>query len=63
MPEIWSTIDQLDELKRQLEKERELNCEAASKELTNVKHEVESRKHGNESRQRNVEALLTEVHS
>ncbi|KAK1374291.1 Nuf2 domain-containing protein [Heracleum sosnowskyi] len=53
--------DQLNELKKQLEKERELNCEAATKELTNVKLEVESRKHGNESRQRNVEALLTEV--
>lgn len=53
--------NQLDELKKQLEKERKLNCEAASKELTNVKLEVESRKHGNESRQINVEALLTEV--
>ncbi|WOG88315.1 hypothetical protein DCAR_0207550 [Daucus carota subsp. sativus] len=52
---------QLDELKKQLEKEREVNCEAATKELTNVKLEVESRKHGNETRQRNVEALLTEV--
>lgn len=53
----------MDELKKQLEKEREVNCEAATKELTNVKLEVESRKHGNETRQRNVEALLTEVHS
>lgn len=53
--------DQLDELKKQLEKERELNCEAATKELTNVKLEVDSRRHGNELRQRNIDALITEV--
>lgn len=53
--------DQLDELKKQLEKERELNCEAATKESTNIKLEVELRKHRIESRQRNVEALLIEV--
>ncbi|KAK1394917.1 Nuf2 domain-containing protein [Heracleum sosnowskyi] len=52
---------QLDELKKQLEKESQLKCEEATKELKNLKLEVESRKHRIESRQRNVEALLTEV--
>ncbi|XP_074329777.1 kinetochore protein NUF2 homolog isoform X2 [Apium graveolens] len=53
--------NQRHELKKQLEKEGVLNCEAATKELTNVKLEVESRKHHFELRKRNVEALLTEV--
>lgn len=51
----------MDELRKHLEKERDLNCEAAAKELNNVKFEIESTRRGLESRQRNVEALVAEV--
>ncbi|GMH25714.1 hypothetical protein Nepgr_027557 [Nepenthes gracilis] len=53
--------EQLDEYRRQLEKERDLRCEEAKKELNNVKLDVESRRHDLEARERNVEALLAEV--
>jgi kinetochore protein Nuf2 len=51
----------LDELRKQLEKERDLKCEEANKEFNNVKLEVESRRHDLEARQKNVEAVVLEV--
>lgn len=52
--------DQLEELLKQLEKERDLKCEEASKELNNVRSQVEYNTRGLEQRQRNVEALVAE---
>lgn len=52
---------QLDELKKQLERERDLKCEEATKEYNNINLEVESRRHELAARQRNVEAVVTEV--
>ena len=54
-------MEQLEELRRHLEKERDAKCEEATKELNRVKHEVESRRHDLEVRQKNVEALVAEV--
>ncbi|KAK9059602.1 hypothetical protein SSX86_020306 [Deinandra increscens subsp. villosa] len=52
--------DQIEELLKQLEKERDLNCEEASKELNNVRSQVEYNRRGLEQREREVEALVTE---
>ncbi|KAI3712450.1 hypothetical protein L1987_71007 [Smallanthus sonchifolius] len=52
--------DQLEELLKQLEKERDLKCEEASKELNNVRSQVEYNSRGLEQRQREVEALVAE---
>ncbi|KAD2393033.1 hypothetical protein E3N88_40010 [Mikania micrantha] len=52
--------DQLDELLKQLEKERDLKCEEASKELNNVRSQVEYNSRGLEQRQQEVEALVAE---
>ncbi|KAI3815420.1 hypothetical protein L1987_15087 [Smallanthus sonchifolius] len=52
--------DQLEELLIQLEKERDLKCEEASKELNNVRSQVEYNSRGLEQRQREVEALVVE---
>lgn len=52
---------QLEDLRRQTEKEREVKCEEAAKELNNVRLEVESMKLDLEQRQKNVEAVLMEV--
>ncbi|KAF5470235.1 hypothetical protein F2P56_010760 [Juglans regia] len=54
-------VEQLDELRKQLEKERDLKCEEATKEFNNTKLEVESRRRDLEARQRNVEAVVLEV--
>ena len=54
-------MEQLDELRKQLEKERDFKCEEAAKELNNVKLAVESRRHELEARQRKVEAQAAEV--
>ncbi|PQQ11842.1 kinetochore protein Nuf2 [Prunus yedoensis var. nudiflora] len=56
-------VEQLNELKKQLEKERDLKFEEASKELNNVKLEVESRRRDMEARQKDVEAAVAEVDS
>ncbi|CAL8108403.1 unnamed protein product [Prunus armeniaca] len=56
-------VEQFNELKKQLEKERDLKFEEASKELNNVKLEVESRRRDMEARQRDVEAAVAEVDS
>lgn len=53
--------DQLEELRKQLEKERNLSYEAAAKELKNVKLEVESKRHGLEARQHDLEGVLAEA--
>lgn len=53
-------VDQLEELRKQLEKERDLSREEATKELNNVKLQVESSRCGLESRQRNIEAMVAE---
>lgn len=55
--------DQLKEFKRQLEKESSLRMEDATKELNNVKLEVESKKHTLDQRQRQVESVVAEVPS
>lgn len=55
------SVEQWDELRKQLEKERDFKCEEAAKELNNVKLAVESRRHELEARQRKVEAQAAEV--
>lgn len=54
-------VRQLEDLRRQTEKERDVKCEEAAKELNNVRLEVESMKLDLEQRQKNVEAVLMEV--
>ena len=54
-------MEQLDELRKQLEKERNFKCEEAAKELNNVKMAMESRRRELEARQRKVEAEAAEV--
>ncbi|KAG9135465.1 hypothetical protein Leryth_007225 [Lithospermum erythrorhizon] len=61
--EMQGKGDQLEELKKQLEKEREVNCSEALKELNNVKSEVESRRRDLVIRKRQVDAVLTEANS
>ncbi|PWA73249.1 hypothetical protein CTI12_AA263490 [Artemisia annua] len=53
-------VDQLEELLKQLEKEKDLKCEEASKELNNVRAQVEYNRSGLEERERNAEALVSE---
>lgn len=53
-------VDQLEELLKQLEKEKDLKCEEASKELNNVRAQVEYNRRGLEQRERNAEALVSE---
>ena len=55
------SVEQLDELRKQLEKERNFKCEEATKELNNVKLAVESKRRELEARQRKVEAEAAEV--
>lgn len=54
-------MDQLEEILKQLKKERDLKREEASKELNNVRSQVEYNRRGLEQRQMNVEALVAEV--
>ncbi|KAM2274940.1 hypothetical protein ACFX1S_044684 [Malus domestica] len=56
-------VEQLNELKKQLERERDLKFEEASKDLNNVELEVESRRRDLEARQKAVEAAVEEVDS
>lgn len=51
----------LNDLKKKLEKERDLKFEEATKEFSNVKLEVESRRGILEARQKDVEAAVAEV--
>ncbi|KAF9679053.1 hypothetical protein SADUNF_Sadunf07G0100000 [Salix dunnii] len=59
--ELQMKAQQLNELKKLLEIERDMKCEEATKEYNTIKSEVESRRHDLEARQRKVEAVLTEV--
>ncbi|KAJ6741070.1 MEMBRALIN/KINETOCHORE PROTEIN NUF2 [Salix purpurea] len=59
--ELQMKAQQLNELKKLLEKERDMKGEEASKEYNAIKSEVESRRHDLEARQRKVESVLTEV--
>ncbi|KAF7842707.1 kinetochore protein nuf2 [Senna tora] len=54
-------VEHSEEMRKQLEKERDIKCDEASKYLNGVKSEVESKKHALEDRQKNVEAVLAEV--
>lgn len=53
--------EHLDELRRTLEKEKDVKCQEADRELNNVKSETGSRRHELELRQRKVEAVLKDV--
>ncbi|KAL3515627.1 hypothetical protein ACH5RR_022529 [Cinchona calisaya] len=61
--ELQAKVDQLDKIKRQLEQERDQTCEQANKELKNVKMEVEAKRSGLQTRQKQVEAVVTEADS
>ncbi|XP_052184638.1 kinetochore protein NUF2 homolog [Diospyros lotus] len=54
-------VEQLDELRKQSEKERDFRCEEATKELNNVKLEVGLKRRDLESRQTKVEAVVAEA--
>ncbi|KAK4254382.1 hypothetical protein QN277_009772 [Acacia crassicarpa] len=54
-------LEQLGELMKQLEKERDIKSEEATTYLNGVKLEAESKRHHLEERQKNVEAVLAEV--
>ncbi|KAF8404187.1 hypothetical protein HHK36_009069 [Tetracentron sinense] len=54
-------VDQLAESRKALEKERDLKLEEVTKELNNVKSEVESKRRGLEARQRKVEVVVAEA--
>ncbi|XP_071691563.1 kinetochore protein NUF2 homolog [Rutidosis leptorrhynchoides] len=58
--ELQGRADQSEELLKQAEKERDLHCEEASKELNNVRSQMEYNRSGLEQRQKNAEALVTE---
>ncbi|KAK6945603.1 Kinetochore protein Nuf2, N-terminal [Dillenia turbinata] len=55
--------EQLDESKRQLEREKEIKYEEARKELNNMELEMKARKCDLEARHRKVEATIAEVDS
>ncbi|KAL4588466.1 hypothetical protein LXL04_001357 [Taraxacum kok-saghyz] len=59
--ELQGRVDQLEELLQQLEKEKDLKCEEASKELNNVRSQVEFNRNGLEQRQKNIQALVAEA--
>ncbi|KAK7399677.1 hypothetical protein VNO78_10865 [Psophocarpus tetragonolobus] len=59
--ERQSKVEQMEELRRQLEKEHNIMCQEATKYLNSTKLEVESKRSATETRQRNVEAVLSEV--
>lgn len=54
-------VEQLDELRKQLVKERDLKSEIAAKELNDAKLEVESRRQDLQIRQGKVESIVAEV--
>ncbi|XP_022157479.1 probable kinetochore protein NUF2 [Momordica charantia] len=61
MVELQAKVQQLEDLRRQTEKGRDVKCEEATKDLNNVRLEVESMRLDLEQRQSNVEAVLMEV--
>lgn len=56
-----SSVEHMEELKKQLEKECSITIEEGTKYLSSKKLEVESKKCAIETRQRNVEAVLSKV--
>lgn len=61
MVERQSKVEQMEELRKQVEKESNIMCEEATKYLNSKKSEVESKRRAMETRQRNVESVLGEV--
>ncbi|XP_010065473.2 kinetochore protein NUF2 homolog [Eucalyptus grandis] len=61
--ELQGREEQLDQLRKQVEKESHTKCEEATREFNNVKMEIKSRKHELEERQRKVESVVGEVDS
>ncbi|KAK4491248.1 hypothetical protein RD792_001982 [Penstemon davidsonii] len=59
--ELQSEVDPLKKLKKQLEKETAQHHEEVTREVNNVKLEVESKKHDLQLRQKRVESVLAEV--
>jgi len=53
--------EQLDQLRKQVEKESHTKCEEGTREFNNMKMEIKSRKHELEERQRKVESVVGEV--
>lgn len=56
-----SSGEHMEELRKQLEKECSIMWEEATKHLSSKKSEVESKRYAIETRQRNVEAVLSKV--
>ena len=54
-------VEESEETKKQLEKERDFRCEEAFKKFNQVKMEVESQRRDLEARQKNVEAVVSKV--
>ncbi|KAL3729589.1 hypothetical protein ACJRO7_026680 [Eucalyptus globulus] len=61
--ELQGREEQLDQLRKQVEKESHAKCEEATREFNNVKMEIKSRKQELEERQRKVESVVGEVDS
>ncbi|KAK7359090.1 hypothetical protein VNO77_01036 [Canavalia gladiata] len=59
--ERQSKVEQMEELRKQLEKECNIKWEEATKYLQSRKSEAESKRCATETRQKNVEAVLSEV--
>jgi kinetochore protein Nuf2 len=57
-----SSVEHMEGLKKQLEKECSTMTEEGTKYLSSKKLEVESKRHAIETRQRNVEAVLSKVY-
>ncbi|XP_027106414.2 kinetochore protein NUF2 homolog [Coffea arabica] len=61
--DLQAKVDQLDKVKWQLEQERGQTFEQATKELKNVKMEVEANRSALQTRQKQVEAVVMEADS
>ncbi|CAL0306517.1 unnamed protein product [Lupinus luteus] len=61
LAERQSKVEQMEELRKQVEKECNTICEEATKHVNSIKLEVESKGGAMEARQRNVESVLAEV--
>ncbi|KAH1134836.1 hypothetical protein AAZX31_05G157800 [Glycine max] len=59
--EKQSKVEQMEESRKQLEKESNIMWEEATKYLSSTKSDVESKRSATETRQKNVEAVLSEV--
>ncbi|KAL5566463.1 hypothetical protein UlMin_029627 [Ulmus minor] len=54
-------VEELEKLNKHLEKERDLKCEAATKEYNQVSSEVEARRRDLEARRNNVEVVIAKA--